>query len=205
MGIRPRLRSFFPESLTRDADYIIFTNADICVTPDFYVRVAELISDGALAGSIHRKTILGLAPDQPDAVDKAINSDNWYLHPGSDCFFFPGESAAALRGVNAVMGVTPVGDLMVLILGSLNPSFKKYPETGITFHFGDDREWFTSPSVAKLRRRNLHSWYATLPRLIVLAGVSGFVRGMKEVGVSTPRDWILFLVRFVKFLLHFPK
>jgi len=200
-GIRPKLRSFFPQALLDDADFVFFTNSDICVVPEFYETVAGIIEKGTKAGSIHRKTILGLDPSEPDSVRKAIESDNWYLHPGSDCFFFPPATAVALRDNQLVLGVPPVGRHTVIVLSALNPSFRKFPALGITFHFGDDRVWQLSASMKKLTGRNYRSWNLALPRLRSLAGAKGFARAMATVRVVKLRDWINFLFKAMASLI----
>ena len=197
-GIRPKLRSFFVPEVTENADYVIFTNSDICVTPDFYQRVTELIDQGVLSGSIHRKTILGLDPSVAQSVQDAMTSKNWYLHPGSDCFFFPANSASALRMNELVMGVPPVGRYMLTVLGALNPSFRKFPELGITFHFGDDRIWKTSEPLRRLTNVNMRSWYLTFPKVIRLTGFRGFLRGMTFAHVSSVRDWVNLIISVAK-------
>ena len=194
LGIRPKLRSFFPENLISNTDYIVFTNADICVTTEFYGKIQEILSQGTLAGSIHRKTVLGVDPDDPEGVDKAITSENWYLHPGSDCYFFPAETAAALRVSEVLMGIPPVGRSTLLALSAFNPSFKKFPSLGVTIHFGDDRVWQTSGSLRKLRKRNFRSWYMAIPRLISIVGPQGFIRGMRTIGCFNLRNWVSFVI-----------
>lgn len=189
-GIRPKLRSFFPQSLLEDADFVVFTNSDICVVPEFYDTVAGIIEEGTLAGSIHRKTILGLDPSEPESVPEAIDSVNWYLHPGSDCFFFPTATAVALRDNQLVLGIPPVGRLTIFVLSALNPSFRKFPALGITFHFGDDRVWQLSASMKKLTGRNYRNWYLALPRVRSLAGAKGFARAMATVRVVKIADWV---------------
>jgi len=188
-GIRPKLRSFFPDSVISNTDYIVFTNSDICVTNQFYEKIHEIISNGTFAGSIHRRTVLGVDPSDSGSLEKAIKSENWYLHPGSDCFFFPAKTAGALRVSEVVMGIPPVGRLTLLTLSSSNVSFKKFASLGITFHFGDDRVWQRSKRLKKLRARNFRYMYFAFPRLISMVGVKGFIRGIRTVGFPNPLAW----------------
>ena len=188
-GIRPKLRSFFPDSLTSNTDYIVFTNSDICVTNQFYETIHEIISKGTFAGSIHRRTVLGVNPSDSGSLEKAIKSENWYLHPGSDCFFFPAKTSEALRVSEAVMGIPPVGLLTLLALSSSNISFKKFASLGITFHFGDDRVWQRSKRLKKLRARNFRYMYFAFPRLISIVGVKEFMRGIRTVVFPNLLAW----------------
>lgn len=178
-GIRPRLRSFLPLELIQDFDLIIFTNSDICVTPDFYFKVVQIVENGTEAGSIHRRTVLGIDPGEPDALNLAHKSLNWFQHPGSDCFFFPPESAKLLSGSRLYMGVPPVGRSTVVALSALNPSYSTFRSLGITFHFGDDQVWKTSPALARLTHKNTLYFFLFLVHVLRTTGRVGLMRGLR--------------------------
>jgi hypothetical protein len=203
-GIRPRLRSFLPLELVQDFDLIIFTNSDICVTPDFYSTVAHIVESGTKAGSIHRRTILGIDPRTPDALSLASKSLNWYQHPGSDCFFFPAESAKLLRESPLYMGAPPVGRATVTALSALNPSYNTFRSLGITFHFGDDQGWKSSPAIARLTHKNHLYWLFYLVHSLRTTGRVGLIRGLRtRPGGGTVKLTSLatrFLLAFVKLL-----
>ena len=169
-GIRPRLSSFFPDELIENSDLIIFTNSDICVAPDFYNKVIEIVDSGTLAGSIHRKTVLGVEPGETDSLLIAHGSPNWYQHPGSDCFFFPTSSARILRSNRLYMGVPPVGRSVVVALIALNPSYKTFRSLGLTLHFGNDMVWSTTKDLVRFRERNTVYWFFFLVKIYRVAG-----------------------------------
>jgi hypothetical protein len=204
-GIRPKLRSFFPSELLSEDQTLIFSNADICVAPEFYNVVADLVQGGTLAGSIHRRTVLGIDASRPENLEALTRSKNWYLHPGSDCFFFPAENAAAFVDSEVMLGVPPVGRLMVLVLSALNPSFRKFPDSGLTFHFGDDRVWQKSDSLRKLEKLNRRNWFLSLPKVLSMSGARGFMRGMNTIGIAGPRKWSRFLVQAIGSLVWVSK
>jgi hypothetical protein len=179
-GIRPILGSFFPQKVVEDADFVLFSNSDICVRPTFYRTVHQLIVQGNLAGSIHRATILGLDPRDSDSNSQALRSENWYLHPGSDCFFFPKATANVMRKSTLLMGVPPVGRHILLTLSALNRSFKKFPALGITFHYGDDRTWKTSFNLRRLAAKNTRRAYGFIPTLLRTVGLREFFRALLD-------------------------
>jgi hypothetical protein len=69
-----------------DCDWLIYTNADICLMPQFYSTVAAMIADGHDAMLITRRRI-------SSAYDKVEQLPMMYSeigspHPGYDCFVF---------------------------------------------------------------------------------------------------------------------
>jgi hypothetical protein len=179
MGIRPRLGSFLPMELLKETDLVILANSDICVTSNFYHEVLQLVDNGHLAGSINRRSILGVDPNEIGALDSALNSSNWYLHPGSDCFFFPSASGTILSKSRLFMGAPPVGRQVLVTLSALNPSFKVFTELGVTFHFGDDRFWAKSGPLMRLKDLNYVYWFLELARTLPIFGVRNLLRGLK--------------------------
>jgi hypothetical protein len=180
MGVRPRFRSFLPANLTERFDLVILTNSDISVTTDFYFRICEFVEKGFEAGSITRRTILGVDPRSKRAKDLAIASPNWYTHPGSDCFFFPQQSASVLRNSKLYMGVPPVGRSIVVTLSALNPTFTTFLSPGITFHYGNDTVWKTSPDLLRLADVNHLYWLSHLIYVLKVTGLPALMRGFRD-------------------------
>ena len=69
-----------------DADYLIYTNADIALQPHFYTEVAKLIEQGYDAFIINRRTI----PDHYKDISEIpqMYAEKGEPHPGQDCFVF---------------------------------------------------------------------------------------------------------------------
>lgn len=69
-----------------ESDWLIYTNADICLMPQFYSAVAAMIADGHDAILITRRRI----SKQYDSVDQLpmMYSEIGGPHPGYDCFVF---------------------------------------------------------------------------------------------------------------------
>jgi hypothetical protein len=76
------------------------------------------------------------------------------------------------------MGIPKVGRHILMTLSALNVSFKVYPTCGVTFHFGDDGVWKTSPELGNLRARNLRLFYWGAFKLSFLVGFQDRVRGL---------------------------
>jgi hypothetical protein len=197
MGIRPRLGSFLPIELLQETDLVILANSDICVTPNFYHEVLQQVDSGHLAGSINRKSILGIDPDEIGALNAALNSSNWYLHPGSDCFFFPSASGEILSRSKLFMGAPPVGRHVVVTLSALNPSFKVFPELGVTFHFGDDRFWAGSVPLMRLKDLNFVYWFLELIRILPIVGVKNLLRAIRT-PLDGPVRLPILVLRFIR-------
>ncbi len=69
-----------------DADYLIYTNADIALQPHFYTEVAKIIEQGYDAFVINRRTI----PDKYKDISEIplMYAEKGKPHPGQDCFVF---------------------------------------------------------------------------------------------------------------------
>ncbi|AVG23028.1 hypothetical protein C3B54_1117 [Pontimonas salivibrio] len=136
----PSARDVFRLLAQSPAEIVILSNADICVTENFYQRVYELHRDGVHSWTAHRKTILGDPQVGVDPLDWA-NSQPGIDHPGSDLFATTPNIAKKAFFGDCVFGMAGIGDLVLLNLGVLDDTFQRYWSLGISFHFGDDRDW----------------------------------------------------------------
>ena len=73
-------------SIATDAEWIIYTNADICLMPHFYLLVQEIINDGHDAALITRRRISKKYNDKSQIP--FMYSEIGGAHPGYDCFIF---------------------------------------------------------------------------------------------------------------------
>lgn len=122
-----------------DADYLIYTNMDIALQPEFYRAVNELVETGCDALVINRRTI----PAGYTAVEEL---DDMYAHPGVahrgwDCFIFPRDSYPEFELYNVCLGASRVGLALLANLAALTPGFKELRDEHLTFHIGDARSW----------------------------------------------------------------
>lgn len=122
-----------------DADYLIYTNADIGLVPHFYQSVAALIAAGSDALVINRRT-LAKGYDSPHQL-MLIVAEAGQPHPGYDCFVFRRDLVPALRLREVCIGATAVGLVLVANLIKRVPSFRLCQQLHLTFHLGDDQVW----------------------------------------------------------------
>ena len=74
-----------------ELDYLIYTNADIILDPEFYVIIRDYILDSMpkkCVADITHKTVIVDPFDTELTLDK-IRSLEGLKHPGNDCFVFP--------------------------------------------------------------------------------------------------------------------
>ena len=139
----PRKLPLFKEMLQRlwetsDADYFIQTNADIGLTPHFYLLVKELIEDGNDSFCINKRIL----PEQlKDYSLPVIWSSIGGGHAGHDCFVFRRDLYPILRLGNIVMGTPWSETTLITNLVAYAKNFKVFKNANATFHLGDRRVW----------------------------------------------------------------
>lgn len=120
------------------ADFVIFTNADICPMPHFYEFVSRLLDLGFDALLINRR-VAGTFP--LDERWRALaESDYGGLHPGFDCFVFPVEFGKQLVRSNACVGAQYVMRGLLYNLVALSKSMLILTDVHATYHIGSDSE-----------------------------------------------------------------
>ena len=165
-------------------DQVVVSNSDICVSKNFYGDIVGLIQLGTTSGSIHRETI----PDEPDGnmpIAADLNSTSPTPHPGSDCFFFPSQHAKNFKFHHLALGLAPVGDIFILNLALCDLSFKKIRNSGLTFHFGDSRDW-THDSRSHLSLQAFHFAKRAVSELFRQHGRKVVVETAFSIGLFMP-------------------
>lgn len=122
-----------------DADYLIYTNVDIHLQPQFYVEVAKLIQQGYDAFVINRRTI-------PDKYKDIQEIPQMYLekgssHPGHDCFIFKRNLYEKFYLENHVIGVGACFRSMLLNCLCHAEKFQEFTDLYLTFHIGNQETW----------------------------------------------------------------
>ena len=163
------------------AEFIVYTNSDICLTPWFYASVGILLQRGGDAIIINRRTVNGFDPISSPLVLAA--SDLGETHPGLDCFVVPTHLIPVFTPSAACVGAGFVMRSLLLNLVAHCNRLLVLTEAHLTFHYGDDRRW-AQPSMRKyedhnrnetegvyadlardpLRRRRLHAFFDALPK-----------------------------------------
>jgi hypothetical protein len=126
-----------------EADFFIYTNLDIGLYPDFYLKVSDLILDGYDAFCINRrdlaKSYKGVLLDD-EKLELAFTIDG-EAHPGIDCFVFKREMVPSLSLGNVYVGFPPVGEVLKTQIESNSKKFLWVKDQQYTFHLGSDRYW----------------------------------------------------------------
>lgn len=125
------LQRMYEES---DAEYLIYTNVDIGLYPDFYTKVNQFIESGLDAFIINRRRISEEYISVDDLV--AIYKDKGKKHPGFDCFVFHRDLFPKLVLKEVCIGVPFIGITLSQNLFALSKNFKLYENEILTFHIG---------------------------------------------------------------------
>ncbi len=117
-----------------EAEYLIFTNIDIGLMPDFYLKVKTFLEAGADALIINRRRV-GEQYKTPEDLPK-IFKDKGLPHPGFDCFVFHRDIFTKMRLGEVCVGVPFIGITLAYHLFAFASNFKLYDKEHLTFHIG---------------------------------------------------------------------
>jgi FkbM family methyltransferase len=122
-----------------DAEFIVFSNADICPMPHFYEFVSSLLDLGFDTLLINRR-VAGTFP-----LDKRwrslFESDYGGPHPGFDCFVFPAKFARQFVRGNSCVGIPYVMRGLLYNLVALSRNMLILTDVHATYHIGSDSAW----------------------------------------------------------------
>jgi hypothetical protein len=122
----------------KDADYLIYSNIDIGLRPDFYLEVARLIKQGTDAIVIGRR-IVSREFTSPDDLEK-IFAQEGEPRVGFCCFVFPRAHYPDYLLDDTCIGLQPVGITLAVNMIQRAAQFRHLSKA-LTFHLGDDRVW----------------------------------------------------------------
>lgn len=141
---------FFNDILNRlyefsEGEYLIYTNLDICLMPNFYTSVKSLIEQGHDAIIINRRVVANAHLAHGNL--ERMYADLGKVHTGYDTFVFKKELFKKFILKNICVGVPPVGnDLFYnLFVFAENPILET--DLHLTFHIGEDliKPWGDKP------------------------------------------------------------
>jgi hypothetical protein len=116
------------------ADYIIYSNVDIGLYPDFYQKLNKWINDGHDALIINRKRIPPLYTSVND-LDKIYKQEG-KSHPGFDCFVFHRSLYNKIQLEGICIGVPFIEITFSQNLFHLAKNFRLIGSAEHTFHIG---------------------------------------------------------------------
>lgn len=159
-----------------DADYYIYTNADIHVYRDFYNFVTQCVAGGIdgmainrvnLPSSINGKNLLA-----DFSIEQLLDEKKIFPHPGVDCIVFARTTFQNWQASHICIGYPPVGAYLLDEVEKNCKNFKWLKYVKKTFHIGIEREelaewkkWKDSPiwrfnhaELEKIRRFSQYCW-----------------------------------------------
>lgn len=119
------------------ADFLIFSNVDIGVQPDFFLAVQTFINEGYDTFAINRRTI----PNKFVTVNQLPQmwAETGEPHRGWDCFVYPRTLVPQFKLGDVCVGMPRVGLALLANLVAYGRSFFEFKDVHLTFHIGDDR------------------------------------------------------------------
>ncbi len=125
------VRRLYNES---DAEYLVYTNVDIGVYPNFYTEINRFIDDGLDAFIINRRRL----PSQYTKVEQLtdIYQEKGKKHPGFDCFVFHRDLFKKFQLAEICIGVPFIGITFSQNIFALAKKHKLFENEILTFHIG---------------------------------------------------------------------
>ena len=124
-----------------DAEYLIYTNLDICLMPQFYLTVNDYINNGCDAFVINRRRISGNynSPSQLEQMYSEIGKE----HTGYDTFVFKRTHYEKFIMKNMCLGIPLVGNDLFYNIFCFAENPKLFTDKHLTFHIGMElyKEW----------------------------------------------------------------
>ncbi len=121
------------------AQYIIYTNVDIALLPQFYNAVNRFISQGYDAFVINRRTIT--TKYKSIAEIPFMVAEIGQSHNGYDCFVFKRQLYPQFQLGNICIGTAWVGRALLANIVTYADKFKEFRHEHLTFHIGDPCTW----------------------------------------------------------------
>jgi hypothetical protein len=119
-----------------NAEYLIFTNMDISLLPQFYLAVSELLHQGYDALLINRR---GISKKYKSVAQLPLMySDYGVPHPGFDCFVFKRELLSKLVLEDICVGVSFSEVALLHNFIAFAENLKLVDELHLTFHIGTE-------------------------------------------------------------------
>lgn len=144
------------------ADYIIYTNVDIGVYPDFYTKVNDFINAGHDAFIINRRRLPGNYKRLSDL--EMIYKEKGKSHPGFDCFVFHRRLFPQFKLDGICIGVPFIEISFSQNLFALSKTFKLYDKEILTFHIGE--EIFKRRAPKEYYKYNQQQFWKLVPQLL---------------------------------------
>jgi len=126
-----------------DAEYLIYTNLDIALCPNFYIRVKELIEEGYESIFINRRDLPKTYHDIPldeNNLELAFTIEG-LMHIGIDCCIFKRNIVPSMQFGNVFIGFPPIGQVIKSQAELHSQKSIWIKDEKLTFHIGRDQHW----------------------------------------------------------------
>lgn len=147
--------------LHTDAEYLVYTNVDIALYPDFYNKIQLFIDEGHDAFIINRRRI-STRYTSIDDCDKMMQEEG-KTHPGFDCFVFHRSLYPRLVLEDLCIGVPFFEISFSQNLFALADHFRLYDNERLTFHIG--MEIFARRQPREYLYYNRNEYYKIIEKL----------------------------------------
>ncbi len=144
-----------------EADYLIYSNVDIGLYPDFYCKVNDIINQGYDAFIINRRRLSSKYNSINDL--DFIFKDFGKSHPGFDCFVFHRSMFLKLKLDGICIGVPFIEISFSQNLFALSKNFKLFDKEILTFHIGE--EIFKKRAPKEYFKYNQQQFWKLVPQL----------------------------------------
>jgi hypothetical protein len=139
-----------------EAPFLIYTNVDIALQPDFYVQVAERLTSGLDALIVNRRRIPGHFRGVEELPEMYAHPGA--PHPGFDCFVFHRSICQKFQFEGVCVGIPFVEMTFSQNLFCYAKSCRLYDSDFLTFHIG--MEVFKKRDKEYLRYNKREFWKA---------------------------------------------
>ncbi len=136
------------------SDYYVFTNIDIALRPDFYIKINDFINSGLDAFIINRRRI----PGHFRKVEELplMFKEPGKPHPGFDCFVFHRDILQKIQTGDICIGIPFIGIVLAQNLFCYSGNFMLFENEYLTFHIGE--EVFKKRNKALFKHNRAEFW-----------------------------------------------
>ena len=141
----PRKLPFIRDILDRmyhhapQAEFLIYTNVDIALMPNFYTAIERYVDRGLDALVINRRSIPSLYKGIEDIPLMCAHVGQ--PHSGYDCFVFRRDLYPQFELGDVFIGAPHVGKVLKINLFCNAKRYKRFKNLHLTFHLGNDQVW----------------------------------------------------------------
>ena len=155
-------------AIRADTDYVIYSQADIVISPFFYPALTRIISRGQRTFSVNRRTIQ--MENTPGLKPVDLYSNTGSSHSGTDLVVMPSEIWNNIVACEVVVGLIGLGRTLLLNAAVRDPNAKRLKDLTISFHREDSRSWASGAKATVGKSHNQSEFLKVVETLSDLFG-----------------------------------